>query len=173
MRRLTASERRLLGILAGVVFLILNLFTWKFLAARKQEITIDLAKLKSLKINADFWLADREKWTARQAWLDANQPPLGQAGALAEALKVSAEKYKIKIESQELTDANATTYYQEIAVKMKVNATLEGLTRWLAELQQPALFQVVSHLSLKSDKEKPESRVICELQISRRCALKP
>jgi hypothetical protein len=172
MRRLTSSERRLLGFLGLAIFLVVNFFAFRWLGQQKKQVEIDLARLKIQKINADAWMKDRDMWLERKAWLDAKQPKLAQAGEFAEALKTSADKYKIKIETQELSDTVNTKFYQEVTVKMKVNATLEGLTRWMIELQQPDLFQVITHLSLKSDKEKPESRVSCELNIARRCAPK-
>ena len=33
--------------------------------------------------------------------------------------------------------------YQEISVKLKISGTLEAITRWLVEIQQPANFVVI------------------------------
>ena len=55
--------------------------------------------------------------------------------------------------------------FQEISLKLKVSGSLQAVIRWLVELQQPANFQAIPALSMKSDTDP--SKIICELTVAR------
>ena len=169
MRNLTRSEKRLLGALLGTLFVLANLFGVVALLHMKTALEDEAPKLRGELIDSEGWLAEKELWMDRKTWLDAKEPRLEAAGEasakLLESLQTSARRQKITILEQEFPEPSKQPEYQEISVKLKVSASLESLTRWLVELQQPELFQVVSTFSLKSDAEPP--KVICNLQVAR------
>lgn len=169
MRNLTRSEKRLLAAFLGTLFVLANLFGITALVRARQALEEETPKLRGELIDSEAWLAEKDLWLDRKQWLDAKEPRLEAAGeasaSLLESLQASARRQKITILEQEFPEPARQADYQEISVKLKVSATLESLTRWLVELQQPELFQAVTTFSLKSDAEPP--RVICNLQIAR------
>ena len=169
VRKPTKRERTLIIIFLGAIFLVINLFgvTWLF---RKQwDLESRLLALRNERREANSWLEEKDTWQQRKQWLDKTQPKLQTAGeadtALLEALQTSAEKHEITIIDKAFAEPNSQPFYQEVAVNLKVSGSLESITRWLVEIQQPANFQAVPSLSMKSDNDP--SKIICELTVAR------
>ena len=169
MRSLTEKEKRLTLMLLVAVFLAINLFGLTFLSRKRKALEADLFRLRTEQLEAKNWLGEKDLWLERKKWLDDNQPRLkngGEANAnLLETVQSSAQHQKITIVEQGFMEPANKTHYRQVGVKLKVNGTLEDITRWLANLQQPAKFQAVTTLSLKSDADP--SRMKCELQVVR------
>lgn len=169
MRPLTEKEKRLTVVLLMAVFLVVNLFGLVFLARKRKTLETDLLRLKTERLDAGNWLAEKDLWMERKKWLDVNQPRLktsGEANAnLLEALQTSAEREKIAIVEQVLLEPSAKPHCQEVGVKLRITGSLEAILRWLTELQQPARFHAVTTLSLKTDADPAKMK--CELQVVR------
>ena len=169
MRRLTKRESKLLVIFLGAIFVILNFMGVAFLVGRQGELRSKLGDLRNERLEANSWLAEKDLWQQREEWMDSKQPKLQNTGeanaALLEALQTGARKQNITIMEQGFGEPNTQPSYQEISVKLKINGSLESITRWLVELQQPGNFQAVPTLSMKSDSDP--SKVICELTVAR------
>jgi hypothetical protein len=139
---------------------------------RKQEdFRSNLDVLRDEQREADSWLAEKDTWRQRKEWLDKTQPVLkssGEASAeLLETLTASAARHSITIVEQGFAepDAEHKTAYQEVAVKLKMSGSLEAITRWLVEIQQPAKFQAVPTFSMKIDSDP--TKIVCELTVDR------
>ncbi|MGB8354683.1 MAG: hypothetical protein WCD79_12390 [Chthoniobacteraceae bacterium] len=174
MRSLTKNESKLLAIFLGAIFLILNLMGLAFLFRTQGELRSRLVNLKNVQLESKSWLAENNLWTQRKNWMDEKQPKLQNTGeanaALLETLQTGARKQNITIVEQGFGEPNFQPSYQEISVKLKINGSLEAITRWLVELQQPANFQAVPTLSMKSDSDP--AKIICELTVARWYAAK-
>jgi len=166
---MTKRERRLLFIFLGAIFILFNLFGVTYLLRREGELKTKLVNLGNERREADSWLKEKDLWEQRKTWMDSKQPKLQSTGeanaALLETIQTSARKQKITIVEQGFGEPNVQPFYQEISVKLKINGSLESITRWLAELQQPANFQAIPSLSLKSDSDP--SKIVCELTVAR------
>ena len=103
-----------------------------------------------------------------------NQPRLKSEGEANAELLESAHhqrgvKHSITIVDQGFAEPDShDTTYQEIAVKLKISGSLESITRWLVETQQPANFQGISSLdhenrqrSLKDHLRTHRGPVLC------------
>ena len=173
-RKLTQSESRLLVMFLGTIILIVNLIGVSFLLRKQGEMRLKLVNLKNEQRESNSWLAEMDLWQQRKDWMDAKQPRLQNAGeadaTLLEALQTSARKQNITIMEQGFGEPNSQPFYQEINVKLKISGSLESITRWLVELQQPVNFQAIPTLSMKSDSDP--SKLICELTVARWYAIK-
>jgi hypothetical protein len=170
MRKLTKRERKLAILVGVVVFLVANLIGVTALLRKQEEFQTNLELLRTERSEADSWLAQKETWQKRKEWLDKNQPRLkseGEANAeLLEALTTSAARHSITIVDQGFAEPDShDTTYQQIAVKLKISGSLESITRWLVETQQPANFQGISSLTMKIDSDP--SKITCELTVAR------
>lgn len=169
MLRLTNNEKRLGAILLLALFILANGVGLSLLAGKRKALGEDLSRLEREQLEAQSWLAEKDRWMEREKWLDARQPRLvttGEANAkLLATLQTTARQQKVTIVEQSFAEPATQPRYQEISVKLKVSGTLEALTRWLVELQQPEQFQVIKTFSLKSDAEPP--KVKCDLEVAR------
>lgn len=169
MRKLTKREQNLTIAFLLAIFLVVNIFGVPFLFRKKGELQSKLVSLRNDRRDAAGWLAEKETWRQREEWLDKNQPKLQTTGeanaALLGDLQTGARKHKITIVDQGFAEPGAQPYYQEIAVRLKISGPLEAIIRWLVELQQPANFQAIPTLSMKSDNDP--SKVVCDLTVTR------
>jgi len=174
VRKITKREQKLLFIFLGAIFLLFNLIGVAALFRKQAEFQSKLKALRIERLDARSWLAEKDTWQKRREWLDKTQPKLKTAGeadgALLDALQSSAGKYAITITDKSFGDPVQQPYYQEIAVKLKVNGSLEAVIRWLDELQQPANFQAIPSLSMKTDNDP--TKISCELTVARWFAVK-
>ena len=170
MRKLTKRERNLAVMVGVTIFAVANLIGVTALLRKQEELRSNLDVLRDQKREADSWLAEKDTWSQRKQWLDKTQPKLkssGEANAeMLEALTTSATKHSITIVDQGFAEPDShDTTYQEIAVKLKISGSLEAITRWLVEVQQPADFQAVSSFSMKVDSDP--TKIVCELTVAR------
>ena len=169
MRQLTKLEKNLGIALVTTLFLLVNLFGLSALSRKKSALRLELVGLNGEKEESGIWLADREIWLPRRKWLDEKQPPGTDASvaqpAFFQELQKSARNHNLNIDEQGFGEVSSTAHYQSIAVRMRVSGSLEDVTRWVAGLQQPDLFQAITSFSLRSEKEPP--KVSLELEIDR------
>jgi len=126
--------------------------------------------LRAEQADAQSWLASKEMWQQRKEWLNKTQPKLkssGEASAdLLESLTSSAAKHSITIVDQGFAEVDShDTTSQQIAVRLKITGSLEAITRWLVEIQQPENFQAIPTLSVKLDTDA--TKYVCELTVAR------
>ena len=169
MRLLTNNEKKLALLLSLALFLFANLIGWNVVSRGVRSLQTRRTRLRNEQLEAANWLAERDTWLARKKWLEAAQPRFKSAGEantnLLETVQSSARRQNVAIYDQSFAEPVKREYYQEIVVKLRVSGTLEGISRWLAELQQPENFHAVTKFSLKSEAEP--SKVKCDLQIAR------
>jgi Tfp pilus assembly protein PilO len=169
MRPLNSNEKRLLALFALAILVMANLIGLSYYKRMTTGMQLEQAELNALKMEATVWGSEVELWAARKAWLDENQPrqPLdGTANsALLEMIQQTASAQNVTIMDQSLPEPVDTQFYKEVSVRLRVSATLEQLTRWLAEIQAPESFQAITSFNIRSDKEPP--KIICDLQIAR------
>ncbi len=172
---LTKGERRNLYVFLVVLFVVGNIYLVDFLRQQYLDTSRNLRKLHADLAYSQGWLAGKDLWTKRAAWLAATQPKLddpGQGSArLLETLQQAAKKENLTISAQTLQEPRGATFYKEVAVQITVAGSLEGLCRWLVDVEQPELFQAVTRFSLKCDTVDP-TRMRCEMTVARWHSLK-
>ncbi|MCS7062554.1 MAG: type II secretion system protein M [Methylacidiphilales bacterium] len=168
-RPLTPSEKRLTIILAIVLLFIGNyyLIAYLFTQIKKQHRII--ADIKSQEQLTALWLEEKDLWQQRQQWLDKHQPTLtnpDQASSdMLQKLVEKARQFNITISDQRILPPSSTPDYQQIAIELKISGTLEQITQWIADFQQPENFYAIPSCNIKSDTDPP--KVIVTLQIAR------
>lgn len=169
MRPLTPKEKRLLIIFVALIFVVANLIGLPALQRQQKLLTARIVELRSQQEVATTWLKEKDIWTERKAWLDANQPKITSSGdassSFLEMLQESAKQNKIKIIDQKLLEPETHPGYQAISVRMTVNGNMEAIVKWLSAIQQPDKFQAVLKFNLKREGEGDNMR--CDLDLAR------
>jgi hypothetical protein len=169
MRPLTKNEKILLPVLALVVFGGINFFGYKWLAQRQGALALQEPVLRAQQTASEAELEQAPLWQERRQWLEAHEPALGDEGdtkaqVLATLLK-GARDHHLDILEQTINDTTHGPGGARVNVAVRVKGSMEGLARWLAELQQPQDFYAVTLFSLKADED--QKSMVCALEIAR------
>jgi len=166
---LNPREQRLALGLGIVVFLMLNLLLLPRLVAFNRESRRKNAELQAQVTAAHVWIARRDYWNERKAWLEKNEPTLHAAREESadqlEHFQKSARESGLTIAEVSLLQLPATEFYQPIGARLTVKGPWAGLVRFVSGLQNPALFNVIPRFSIRSDETPPD--VQCELEVQR------
>ncbi|MCE0484267.1 MAG: hypothetical protein LV479_08525 [Methylacidiphilales bacterium] len=170
MRPRTSNEKRLLVLLAAIIFLGGNYFGYGWLSQRQSKLQLELTGLKTDKAVAEIDLEKADLWAKRAAWIKQHQPPLGEAGyaqaQLSQDVKKGASDNDLEILQQGLgANSQEGAAGTRLNVTIKVKGSMEGICKWLAGLQKPENFYAISITSLKADQD--QKSMDCELQVAR------
>jgi hypothetical protein len=178
MRQLTKNERRYLVVLGIAFFLVANFLGLRFFSIKKADLLDEVDKLSLKHAQAVTILEEKQGWDQLKNWMDQHQPRFTTESEaerhLVDTIRGTAETHEITIETQHLAAqdefaAGNNPYFNQKLVPLMANGTLESMTRWLAELQQPERFIAIRIKSLKSAEET--SRVECDLEVALRYKL--
>jgi len=167
MRTLAPSEKNLLFILGGAVFIALNMMgvhaflqtksgVQKAMIAAGSELSSDrsLVELGRALKPADSWIAAHP------------MPHMAPDDASAQLLKVEreeAEKAGLKVTEENLLPSQDTPYGPTVAVSVKLTGPFEGVVRMLFAVQSPTAWRTIEKLALKSDAQPPN--VVADLEL--------
>ena len=169
MRVTTNSEKTLLVVLGlilagGVVF-----FGNKAVSQKQQALNLSRAGLKADQAEAMVDLNDEARWQQRRSWIHDHETPMGDEGdtraQVLDAVVKGARAHHLEIIEQDPGDVQHGPGGARVNVSVKVKGAMEGLCRWLAELQKPDSFYALGLFSLKADQD--EKSMICTLQVAR------
>jgi hypothetical protein len=159
MRTLAPSEKRLLLILCGALFLALNMLGLRaFLQTR--------TKLRQAIVVARGELSEDRNWvsladTLRPAdrWISSHPMPLLAADqASAALLKIErgeAEKAGLKIDEENLLPPQGNPYGSSVSVAAKFSGPFQSMVKFLFSIQSPEAWRRVEKLTLRSDAQPP------------------
>ncbi len=117
--------------------------------------------------DAQRWLHQKDLWMERKKWIDANQPKYQERSSsvnLLSELMAGIEKHHLTVANKNHLSPKQESHYCQVTVGLTVMGSLEGIVRWLAELQQPKNFVTINAFTLDP---VDESKMKCVLQISR------
>jgi len=143
----TKNEKVLLAILAAIVFVSGNVFSYRWLAQKQSSLQLAYAQLRADQAEAKIDLQESDLWAQRKAWVSDHEPPLGDEGDA----KAQVLEYVLK--------------GARVNVSVKVKGPMQGLCKWLTDLQKPDQFYAISSFSLKADQDLKS--MVCTLQIAR------
>src|SRR5271166_202808 len=162
LRALTKGERRLSVIFIVALFAMANFYGLGYLYDLMSDSSRDLADLRGREKEKDIWLK-RKEWIEKvQPRIHSDQVPQSE---LLESLTASAKANQLEIDEQSFGEIRSTPNYQSVSVRFKLTGALQNAIKWLAQVQQPELFQAITSFSLKSGNEPPT--VSLELEIAR------
>src|ERR1700709_230693 len=92
-QRMNQRERILSLVVAGALFVFINLFIWSALLGSLGKVRSDLASRKTVRKQQIVFMKEQRMWEKRADWLKANQPTLkgpGEASTLIDQVKQAA-----------------------------------------------------------------------------------
>lgn len=165
-------EKKLIIILFGAAFIIVNLFGFTSYNAALQK------KQVELKTGADeLKLKRRQLVEANDRmdevdWLAENMPAEGtHAGVRADLVtftEQSANKQRVDIKKRprpQGEDPNETGDFRSAVVKVQVNCRDAELYRWLCELQNPKKARAITRLKITPHRDD-KTRIDCDLEVT-------
>jgi hypothetical protein len=169
MRPTTNTEKILLVVLALVLLGGASFFGYKALDQKQQALELQRSSVRADNAEAMVELQQAALWKQRAGWIKTNEPPFGDEGdTRAQVLNFvvkGARDHHLEIVDQNLGDVQHASGRVKVNAEVNVKGSMEGLSRWLADLQKPASFYAVDFFSLKADADLKS--MDCKLRISR------
>ena len=152
--RMNQRERLLAGVVAGVIFILLNLFVWSWLLGIASRGRVELAARRATRNEQSVYLREKKMWKQRDEWLQQHLPSMknsAEASTLLDQLKQTGEKYKILIENPAIGTGETTPYHQSVFVSLDTKSPWQPLVHFLYDIQQPDAFIVFDSVNLVID----------------------
>ena len=156
--RMNQRERVLAAIVAGAVFLLLNLYVWGKLLGSLEASRAELAEKKATRKAQEVYIKERDLWVKRDEWLKQHQPVLkgpGEASTLLDQIKGVAGKHNVLIENPAIGTGDATPDRQSVFASIDTKSPWPPLVHFLYDLQQPESFVVFENVTLNIDASDP------------------
>ena len=165
MRPLAPSEKNLLLILLGVVFIALNMVGLHSFFQAKANLQRTIQKAKSQLASELAWLTIADGLQPAEQWITSHpMQEISTDDASAELLKVEreeAEKAGLKVTEENLLPAQDSSQGKSVSLEAKFSGPFEGMVRMLFALQSPTAWRSIEKVVVKSDAQPPN--VIVEL----------
>jgi len=167
MRTLARSEKTLLLLLCGALFIALNMAGLRsFLKARDGLQKAIVTATSELTLDKN-WIEVGSSLAPADAWINSHPMPHflpDEASAqLLKSERDEAEKAGLKVAEENLLPSQETPYGQTVAVSVKLTGPFEGVVRMLFALQSPTAWRTIEKLALKSDAQPPN--VVADLEL--------
>ncbi len=147
--RMNPRERLLAWIVAGAMFVLLNLVILSWLFGALGRARTDLTARKAARVEQTIYIKERDLWVKRDQWIQQHQPTLknpAEASALLDQLKQVASKYSVLIQNPAIGSGETTPNHQ-IVVFESVNLAIDSsdptmmrgkfkIARWFAPAQR-------------------------------------
>ena len=177
MPALKKNEKRLLVVFLVAVFIVINLFVFTKISKVQRSAGTKVNRLEDELLIIGDLLEESDLWHAREAWFATRQPIFdesGQGGAtraevdedLLNTVRATARKYAITLEDEKLPEPKEHPYFVQAVARVSGVGSIEGIMRWLYELQKPQEFRAVTFFELKPQKDDP-SILSCTMTLER------
>ena len=156
--RMSGRERLLAWIVAGTVFLLLNVFLWSWLLGAIRRAHTDLASRRAARAQQTVYARERSLWEKRDQWLRQHQPIMksaAEASTLLDQVKQIAGKYNILVENPAIGSGETTPYHQTVFASIETKCPWPALVHFLYDLQQPESFLVFETVNQAVDTGDP------------------
>jgi len=167
--QVTKNEKLLLWALIAVVFGIGNYIGYGWFAKKQSSLHLSYLQLQADQAEAKVDLQETDLWKQRKDWVHDHEPALGDEGdAKAQVLEnvlKGARDNKLEIMNQSLNDVQRGAAGARVNVTVKVKGSMEGLCKWLTDLEKPDQFYAISSFSLQADQD--QKSMVCALQVAR------
>jgi len=151
-------ERRLVLIVAGALFLLINLVIWSKLFDALGNARAELALRKADREEQSLYIKERNLWALRDKWLTQYQPTLKsavEASTLLDQVKEIAGKHNILIEKPAIGAGDSTPDHQSVFASFETKSPWPPLVRFLYDVQKPESFVVFESVQLQIDNTDP------------------
>jgi hypothetical protein len=152
--RMNQRERMMTLVIAGILFLLINIFVWRLLLGNISNSRRELASRKATRAEQVVYMRERELWNKREQWLEKTQPILKgaeEASNLLDQLKQVAGKYDVLIENPAIGSGETTPTHQTVFASIETTSHWPDLVHFLYDVQQPDVFIVFESVNLAVD----------------------
>jgi hypothetical protein len=157
-QRMSQRERRLAGIVAGAIFLLINLLIWSKLFDILGRARADLALRQATRTEQSIYIKDRDLWARRDQWLKQHQPSLKsavEASTLLDQVKQTAGKHNVLIENPAIGAGETAPDHQSVFASIETKSPWPPLVHFLYDIQKPDSFVVFESVQLQIDSSDP------------------
>jgi len=157
-QRMNPRERVLSWIVAGTVFVLLNLWILSWILGALSSARKELAARKGKLGEQALYVKERDMWKKRDEWIRQHQPTLknpAEASALLDQLKQVAGKYNVLIENPAIGSGETTPYHQTVFASIETKSPWPPLVHFLYDVQRPDAFIVLDNVNLAIDGSDP------------------
>jgi len=158
LTRMNPRERRLAYAVAGVLFLLVNLFIWNALLGMSADARAQYAERRADRAAEEVYLIEEKMWQHRADWLKKNQPKSNnpaEASSLLTKVKEIAGRYNVQIENPQIGPVENTPSHQSVSATFETKSSWEPLVHFLYDMQRPESFYVFENVSLMVDANDP------------------
>lgn len=158
--RLSARERKLLLIVAGALFIVLNLLVVRSLLSSIAELRAQWSSRSMTATTSRALISQSELWTKRDNWLREKQPVLS-AGRDRASIDLLNDLETLTRNNGLLLDAppvinpadkpSPDGAYQVVSVSIDTKGTWSAVARFLHTIQQPERFIVFESATVQTD----------------------
>lgn len=156
--RMNARERVLSWIVAGTIFVLMNLWILNWILGAVGSAQKEMAARKSKLAEQALYVKERDLWTKREDWLQKHQPELkdpAEASALLDQLKEVAGKHNVLVENPAIGTGENTPSHQTVFASIETKSPWAPLIHFLYDVQRPDAFVVVENVNLGIDGSDP------------------
>jgi hypothetical protein len=157
-QRLNPRERVLSWIVAGTIFVLLNLWIVSWILGALSSAHKELAARQAKLAEQTVYVKERDLWTKREEWIRNQQPVLknpAEASALLDQLKEVAGKYNVLIENPAIGAGETTPNHQTVFASIETKCPWPPLVHFLYDVQRPDAFIVLESVNLAIDGSDP------------------
>lgn len=167
---LSASERRLVSIVAALFFVLLNVVVVKYFISTRAQLVQQSVQKTELCASLRLLNESSALWEERAQWLQKTQPKLEveqvEGNALLTLLKESASKNGVSLSKQQLASARNDSVSLAVPVECELKASWKNLCGFLADLQAPEKFVVIQQSRLRID-PTDATQMLCTLTVAK------
>ena len=163
-QRMNPRERLLSLLVAGTVFVLLNLFAVSYLLDAFHDLGQRYASGRQALNQENVWAREQPMWEQRERWLREKQPVLTNRDRaptqLLEQVQGAARASQVLLKNQQLRALGsftrgqgtaASTEYQPVSVHVDAESDWKQLVGFLGLLQKPENFIVFDTASIHTD----------------------
>lgn len=157
-QRMNPRERLLAWIVAGAMFVLLNLLILSWLFGALGRARAELAARKATRTEQGIYMRERDLWMKRDQWIQQHQPTLknpAEASVLLDELKQIAGKYNVLIENPAIGAGETTPNHQAVFAAIETKSPWPPLVHFLYDVQHPHAFIVFENVNLAIDSSDP------------------
>lgn len=157
-QRMNPRERVLSLIVAGTVFVLLNLWILSWIFGALSGARKELAARRATLAEEALYVKEHDLWVKRDDWIRQHQPTLknpAEASALLDQLKEVAGKYNILVENPQIGPGETTPYHQTVFASIETKSPWQPLVHFLYDVQRPDAFIVFESVNLAIDGSDP------------------
>jgi len=158
LARLNQRERMLAYIVAGVLFLLINVIIWSTVLGMSAGARAAYAEERQQRAEQKAYLEGEKMWQRRANWLKKTQPKSNnhaEASSLLTLVKDVAGHYNVQIENPQIGPVENTSSHKSVSATFETKSAWEPLVHFLYDAQRPEAFMVFENVNLMVDPNDP------------------